>query len=316
MIYLVYGNEQYLVNAKIKELLKKNVNSYLFKFDGSFKNDPIDEVLNTCNNDGLFNNKCIVLYRNPSFLINKCNDEDLIQRIEKYINNPNQNCNLVLYAFYETFNSKLSIFKHILDNSEHFYYQKLDQNRFYDICNDELNNRKLLIDLKTRQYFINNCGCDLSNFYSGLINLINYDGNITKNVIDQLTYSSDDFNIFNLVNSLIAGDSSSSLKYIKKLKYDDDSIFGLISLVASQLRYLYSVYYYSKKYTNEKDILEATKTNNPYKLKMAYKTLNNIKIKYIFKILYRLSSLDYELKSNPDIDHKLLIDLFIANICL
>ena len=47
-----------------------------------------------------------------------------------------------------------------------------------------------------------------------------------------------------------------------------------MSLLSSQLMYLYSVSYYSKVLKSEKEILDATKTSNPYRLKMAYKTLN------------------------------------------
>ena len=87
-----------------------------------------------------------------------------------------------------------------------------------------------------------------------------------------------------------------------------------MSLLSSQLMYLYSVSYYSKVLKSEKEILDATKTSNPYRLKMAYKTLNTIKPSEILEMINKISILDYEFKTDSTVDKNLLFDIFISSL--
>lgn len=313
MNYLIYGNEQYLINYEINKIIEANNNSCILRYDGSFKDDPTNDVLSNCYNNSLFGDKTIILYKNPKFLISK-SDEDSYAEIVDYLNNPNDNCIIIFYSSYESFKSKLKAFKELNLKCETHYYARLDDKKFYDHCINIIKKLNLDIEEPVLDKFIDDCGNDLEIFHNCLKNLKLYNGQITYDVLEQLSYSSNDFDIFSLVNAIIERDVSKSASLIKKIKNDDSSIFGLISLVSSQLMYLYSVSYYSNILKSEKEILEVTKTSNPYRLKMAYKILNKIDDAGILKIVNKLSFLDYEFKNNSNINHSLLFDIFISSL--
>lgn len=313
MNYLIYGNEQYLINEHIKRIIKENKGSLVLRFDGSFKEDPTNEVISNYKTDSLFGEKTLILFKNPIFLINKCDSEN-IDTLINLLKEPDNGNIIVFYSSYSSFRSKLKVFKAINETCETHYYEKFDEDRFNQKCNEIITKSKIIIDDETRDSFIKNCGNDLEIFCNSMKTLLQYGGEVNNTVLEQLTYTSDDFDKFSLINSIIARDVSKSKYYINKLKSDDSSIFGIISLLSSQLMYLYSVSYYSKVLDNERDILDATKTSNPYRLKMAYKTLNNISQEDILKLINKLAILDYEFKTSSTIDHSLLFDIFISTL--
>lgn len=318
MIYIIYGEDQYLINEEVNKIINNNKDSFLVKYDDTFKKESnVFDAFNECNNISLLQDKTLILYCNPSFLINKPNEDiidSIIKVVKDYIESPNPQCDLVFYTSYSSFNSKLKLFKMIKEEAEIHYISKIDERRFNEICNGEIDVSKINIDKKAKDLFIENCGNDLSIFYEGLINLKQYDGLITPEVIEQLTYTSFDFNKFSLVNALIDGNITKSIKLIRKLEDNEKSIFGLISLIAGQLRYLYSVYYYQKVYSNINDVMEATSTNSPYRLEMANRTLKKVSPEQILKLLYKLSSFDYKLRTDYSINHKQLLELFSSTL--
>ena len=313
MNYLIYGNEQYLINHQIETIIKNNKGALTIRFDGSFKNDPTEEVLSNCQTDSLFGDKTIIIYKNPPFLTSK-QDNDLVKSMIEYLNNPSENCIIIFYSSYVTFKSNLKTFKEISKNCETHFYPKYDDEKFKQYCSNAIKKLKLSIDEDAKNNFIANCGNDLEIFVNCVKVLQNYEGNITNEVLNQLTYSSDEFDIFSLINAIISKDSKKAIKLIKKLKSDESSIFGLMSLLSSQLMYLYSVSYYSKVLKSEKEILDVTKTSNPYRLKMAYKTLNTIKPNEILEMINKISILDYEFKTDSTVDKNLLFDIFISSL--
>lgn len=313
MNYLIYGNEQYLIDKEIDKLLSDNTSSTILRYDGLTKDFKIDDLLSNCETDSLFGDNTIILYKNPSFLINKI-DDNYFNKIKNYLESPNSSCTLIIYSSYSSFNSKLKAFKDINSLCETKFIKHLDEKSFFEYCDNVISTSNLVISRPIRNRFIENCGNDLDIFHSCFEVLELYSDEITQDVLEQLTYSSDEFNVFILVNSIIDGSISKSMHLVKKIENDDKSIFGLMSLVSGQLRYLYSVFYYSDIYNNERDVLEATNTTNPYKLKMAYKTLNKISPEKILSLLNKLSILDYEFKTNSSLDHKLQFEIFISSL--
>lgn len=313
MNYLIYGNEQYLIDKEIEKILSDNSSSTILRYDGLSKDFNIDDLISNCESDSLFGDQTIILYKNPSFLINKT-DENMFTIIKDYLENPNSNSSIVFYSSYSSFNSKLKTFKDINGLCETKFIKHLDEKRFFEHCDNVISTSNLVISRPIRNRFIENCGNDLDIFYNCFNVLELYNDEITQDVLEHLTYSSEEFNVFILVNSIIDGNISKTMHFVKKIENDDKSIFGLMSLVSGQLRYLYAVNYYSDIYENEKDVLEATNTSNPYKLQMAYKTLKKVSPDKILSLLNKLSILDYEFKTNSSINHKLQFEMFISSL--
>ena len=93
MIYVISGNEGYLVKSKIDEIINDHQDASIIKFDMMDKNVTIYDIIAECNTIDLFADKKIVLVENPLFLSAKTNlndneylDEDLLN-LDLYMGN-------------------------------------------------------------------------------------------------------------------------------------------------------------------------------------------------------------------------------------
>ena len=69
MIRIICGNELYLIQTKLSEILKEYSEEDIITYDGSLKDFNILNVIDECNIPNLFSDKKIVLVKNPLFFI-------------------------------------------------------------------------------------------------------------------------------------------------------------------------------------------------------------------------------------------------------
>ena len=86
---------------------------------------------------------------------------------------------------------------------------------------------------------------------------------------------------------------------------NDESILRLISSLASQLRFLYAVDYYRSNGKNTNEIMKILNVKSSYRIEKAFDSLKQVDAKTIESLLSKLSDLDYQCKSDYDIDDKL-----------
>ena len=120
-----------------------------------------------------------------------------------------------------------------------------------------------------------------------------YPEKIDEDVVNNLLISSNEENVFNLINALTNKKVSDSIYYARRILANDSNINGLIALLANQLRFLYQVSYYSDDPYGASDILGC---------------------KDIMSMLDRLAVLDLDSKQNSDIDDTLKLELFIVEL--
>ncbi|MCR4634066.1 MAG: DNA polymerase III subunit delta [Erysipelotrichaceae bacterium] len=308
MIYILQGQEPLFIKEKIDEIVSSSEGE-LYSFDGSDKELSIASLMEACEGNSLFSNGTIVLVDQPFFLIKKC-DERQLQELLDYVKKPLYDTQLVFYTYADNFNSKLKIYKQIAANAQVIDLKHLDYKNFSNYVRSRITEEKLDIT-SDALYLLNSiCKRDATLFNANLEVLKLYPGKIDPKAVNKLCTASDDNDSFDMINALTNKDLSKAVNLERKLMSQSDSIFGVIGLLANQLRFLYQIAYYESQNRSRKEILEITGANE-YRLNKANDTLNILKKEKIIELLKKLSDLDITLKSDNSISDQSRFELFL-----
>lgn len=313
MIYVIKGDEPYLIRKKIAEILNSNKDSEVIRFNGLDASFSIHEVINACRSINLFVSKVVVLVKDAPFLYKKASDEEF-SILKEYVTNPTFETDLIFYSLEGNISEKLKTTKELIKNAQLLKLDKLKKNDFFGYAKNMINQAKLNIDKDAIDYLINNSNFDLNLLSSNIKVLSLYPEKINKEALVKLISLPDEEEPFNLINALTNKDISKSIEYVNKILKYDDNILGLISMIASQLRFLYSVYYFDSIGYSTNDIMNTLKVRNDYRIIKARETLRNISKEDILSLLSKLSDLDYKCKTNSDIDDKTKLELLIVSL--
>lgn len=313
MIYVIKGDEPYLIEKKIKELIFANKDAEIIRFNGSESSFNINEVINACRSVNLFMDKSLVLVKDAPLLYKKASDQE-VDVLLGYASNPTYETELVFYTFENNISEKLKSTKELIKNAQYLKLDKLKKNDFFNYAKGIVNQYKLNITKDAAEYLINNTNYDLALLSANIKVLSLYPDQINLDVVTKLISLPDEDDPFNLINALTNKDISKSIEYLNKILKYDDNILGLISMIASQLRFLYSVSYFDGIGYSTGDIMNALKVRNDYRITKARETLRNISREDIMKLLSKLSDLDFKCKTNSDLDDKTKLELLIVGL--
>ena len=312
MIYVIHGQEQCFIEDKINQILKENKDSEIIRYDGSDRSFNIDLMLESCISNSLFNTKNVVLVNQPFFLIKKIEDSQY-ERLEKYVNDPIYETDLVLYTYLDNFNSRLKTFKLFSGNAQIITCNSLDNNNFNNYVRQRLNEEGLKMNNDSISLLSNICKRSATLLNQNIELLKLYPDNIDTRVIANLCTVSDNNDSFELINALTAKDITRAISLERAQLKDNDNIFGLIALLSTQLRFLYHVAYLYGSGKSKYDIAELTGSKE-YRITMALKTLENLNSDQILELLAKLSELDIRCKSDSSISDISRFELFIMNL--
>lgn len=312
MIYVIHGQEQCFIEDKINHILKENKDSEIIRYDGSDRSFNIDLMLESCVSNSLFNTKNVVLVNQPFFLIKKIEDSQY-ERLEKYVNDPIYETDLVLYTYLDNFNSRLKTFKLFSGNAQIITCNSLDNNNFNNYVRQRLNEEGLKMNNDSISLLSNICKRSATLLNQNIELLKLYPDNIDTRVIANLCTVSDNNDSFELINALTAKDITRAISLERAQLKDNDNIFGLIALLSTQLRFLYHVAYLYGSGKSKYDIAELTGSKE-YRITMALKTLENLNSDQILELLAILSELDIRCKSDSSISDISRFELFIMNL--
>lgn len=311
MIYVIDGSEQVFIEHKLNELLKQE-NANVLKYDGNSKDFNINSLIDDCVSNNLFANKNIILVKDAPFLCKKV-DEDRLNCLYEYINNPSVDTDLIFYTFDNKHNSKLKTYKDVLKNARAFSFDSLDYRNFDNFVNQEINKNKLDITKEAITRLNTICKRDATLLIQNIEVLQNYPDKINVEVIDKLCTASDDNDAFDMINCLTKKQISKTIELERKLLNENDSVMSVIGLLSSQLRFLYQIAYYRSIGKSKTDILQITKCSE-YRYNKSLETLNRITINQIIELLNNLSKLDIECKTSVALDDKQRFELYILNL--
>ncbi len=313
MIYIISGSDSYLIDQKLKEIVRQNKDADIVKVDASGKAFSYYEVLDSISSVGLFASSSVVLVKDPLIFKKKIENDRSVDELIEYCKKPIYKNVLVFYTYENDFKKTLKAYKDISKNAD-VLDLKVDPKNFYSLCIDVAKKYSFKLDNNCFNIVYKACNNSLTLFKQNMDILELYPDKINQDVIETLLISSNEENVFNLINALTNKKVSDSIYYAKRILSNDSNINGLISLLAGQLRFLYEVSYWAKIDSNLAYIADQMDCKSTYRIQKAFESLRYLKQSEIMSLLSKLADLDYKSKINSDYDDTLKLELFIVGM--
>lgn len=257
-IQLLYGEEKYLLETKLKKMKKefgeliKGINFILID------ESNVSEIISDIETPAFGYEKKLIIARDTGLFkkekkITKAKDTDtepkkqntFVDKLAKYIiDNQNLFSNDVTLIFVEEEPEKNALYKAIekIGEVEEFESLKLPQlvDNIIKICSAY----KVKIDKDTAKYFIECCGTNMQDLINEIRKLIEYagtDGIITKEAIDKLSIKQIESVIFDLTDNLGKRDIEKSLEVLNNLLYAKEPIQKILITLYNHFKKLYIV---------------------------------------------------------------------------
>ena len=321
-IYLLYGQERYLLDNVVKKIKK----SFGNLVDGlnyiKIDNSAIDNIISEIQTPAFGFERKLIIIKNTDLLKKQSKKKnqliiDKIEKISEYIeNNKDEVKDQNVIVFIEDDIEKNKLYKTIekigiVCNFEPEKPQELS-NRIKYICNAYSVN----IDNPTLAYFIECCGTNLQDLINEIRKLIEYKGKggqITKEDIDILSIRQFDSVIFDLTDNLGRKNVAKSLEVLRNLIYAKEPIQKILITLYNHFKKLYIVKL-CEKY--KKDIQENLnlKPNQIFLVSKYKKQAGYFKEDELYNILKQFINLDEKYKDG-DIDLNIGIEAVICGYC-
>lgn len=308
-IYLIYGEEDYLIDKEISKIKKEYKDYDLISYD--MLDNNISIALEDALMGSLFSSNKLIICNNCCFLTgSKCTIEHDIDSLLKYLKIESDNI-LVLTVNSESLDNRKKVVKEL---------NKFDVYKFDKLKSYELN--KFVMDYCTLNKFkINNDALSLflelvsDNLYiitSELDKLFLYKDNniIDKEDIKTCTSRVINTNIFDLINAIVDKNVDKALELYDDLVLVNEEEIKLIVTLANQFRLIYQVKSMFKMGYSQMDIVK-TLDVSPYRIKLANQV--DISLNDALEYLNKLSLLDEYIKTGK-VDKKNAFSNFILNL--
>ncbi len=315
MTYLFYGKEKYLIDEEIKKFKAKyddiNIVDIIY-------NDNIDKIIDEANSISLFaEDKLIIVNDTTIFNRKKKNDDDdnskdkdNLDVLIDYLNNQNEQVNLIFINNQETIDNTKKITKLIKEKGVIKEFNTLNIKETVKSLFGKYKISYDLIDL-----LINRVGNDILVLKEEIDKIITYkdkDLNITKEDILNLTYQNIDVSAFNFADQIINKNKKEALKIYNELLEMHSDPSTVIALLASKVRLIFSAMelrHLGYSMYQMCDTLESKE----YPIKLALQAASKTTKEEIIEILNDLADLDISIKTGK-INPNLGMQLFILKI--
>lgn len=321
-IYLLYGEEKYLIENDIKKIKKifgdliKGINYILLD------ENNIDEIISDIETPAFGYSKKLIIVKDTGLFKKDGKKKNvkavsIREKLNEYIKNNIDIINeMAVVIFTEDDVDKNELFKTIdkIGCTCKFDYQKPIelQKRIKAICQAY----KVNIDNFTLQYFIESCGTNMQDLINEIRKLIEYvgvNGTIKKEDIDKLSIKQIDSVIFDLTDNLGKKNIKNAMEVLQNLLYLKEPIQKILVTLYNHFKKLYLVKL-ALKYNKDVTQVLNLKPNqtflvSKYKNQASYFNEKDLRI-----ILKELADLDYKYKIGL-IDINIGLETILCTYC-
>ena len=275
MIYVLYGENDILIDKYIKNIIKENNITDKIVYD--YDTTSIEDIVTECAYNSLFNDKKLVVVNNSIFLTGKGSLESEV--FINYIHSVNPNTYLVLKVNSDKLDERKKIVKELKEVSVVKCFSLIGEKDIISYAKSyfESNNKKIDYDaLREISLRINSNTKVLdSELNKLLIYKINSDNINLDDVKKVITKYEEEGNIFKLVNAVINKDKASIFNLYKDLIENKEEPQVIISLLESNIRLiLCTKILLEEGYTKEK--IAAHLKEHPYRVGLSINSSRNI----------------------------------------
>jgi len=320
LIYIIYGVQEPIVMKQVKNLisstLKKIDDFNLINFD--FEQSSIKQIIDDVSTYPFLDTQKVVLVKNSSFLSDikilkpyLDNDMDLndISLLLNYASNQNSFTTLIFTFLGKKLDTKNDNIRKIVNFSKIIEVNDISKEDWPVVVRKLFSNRKIEITEKALASFISRVGTDLVDVINEVDKISLYSNKIDENIIGNLVAIPLEKSEFGIANALINHDNSTALSIYRDLRTQNVEPIYLISVMGSQIRFLYQVSYLYNLGKNEIEIADelGVKTS---RVAVNLRKIGSVTLEGMLKTLNDLSQLDFKIKSGK-IDRFQGLELFL-----
>ena len=310
-IYLIYGNEDYLINKNLNEILKKidsndNVSRY------NLDTDSIESILIDASTVSMFDDKKVLICDNSNFLTASGsleNDENFL----RYLDHPFKDVYIIFIVRNEKLDERKKVTKTLKKISKVIVCNKIENydlnNYVYEYITDhgyKINRKDIEIILKRSLYNLS----IITNELEKLFLYKNNDKNITKEDIDKVITSNISDNLFDLTNMIVNGEKSKLITTYNNLIKMGEDPFKLMVTLSNQYTLILEVKLMVKNGYRDEEIISKLK-EHPYRIKLAKNSL--VSEKEAMRKLEELSDLNFN-SITGKVDSNFGFEMFLLNL--
>ena len=308
-LYLLYGQEQYLIDMSVKKIKKKfdelvqGINYIVIDENNT------EEIIPNIEMPAFGYDRKLIIVKNSGLFKKdgrKKTESPIQEKVSNYINeNHDMLDESVVLVFIEEEADKNSVFDAV---SKYGSVCKIDELK----VNQLINKLKKICDLyevgvsqATLNYFVENCGTNLQNLINEIRKLIEYKGKggtIEIADINKLSIKQIESIIFDLTDNLATRKIDKSLEILDNLIYQKEPLQKILITLYGHFKKLYIC---AESINSNKDIVNVLKLkpNQTFLINKYKNQAKHFKVKDLRKILSDFADLDYNYKvGNIDLD--------------
>lgn len=303
----IYGDESFLVEKKIKEILSENSGFALVELNSESK---LNTIINEISSFSIFDQNRIIIVKNPYiFDKNQENDIDSLINATNFIPE-----NSIVVFVYEKLieKSQNKFIKFLIKNANCFECKKLNDQDLLNFVKKEISDKGGIISNTNLIHLLSKMPNKLTIINNEIEKLISYDKNITLSNIEDLVPKYETSHAFAFIEAFNNQDIEQIFKiYYEKIE-QNESITTLISQITNVLDICSQIYSYKKmNFSNEAIAKQMQK--HIYVIKKNQELLNAVGYKKIALYLKLLSQLDVNIKTTK-LDPNIGFEYFLLNV--
>lgn len=310
MNYLLYGEEEFLINQQIDKIIKKEQLDAMSIIRYDLELDSIKNIIDDCQTISLFEDKKVIIVNNCNYFNRIKNSEEDINLLLQYFNNCNPNTILILVSHNSSIDSTKKITKKIKEIGKILEFNGADTN---SIVKKMFDNYK--IKDNTINLLITRVGNNIEILAQEVLKLktYKYDGlEITNDDVIACSTYNVDTDIFKFIDNIINKNKDIALKTYYELLKNNEEPIKIIALLASKFRLMYQVKTLGSKNMNNNEIALLLGVH-AYPVKLAREASIRYSDKLLLKFLKALALLDSDIKTGK-VNPELGLELFIVNV--
>jgi DNA polymerase III subunit delta len=318
-IYVLYGEEKKLIEIEkdkiVKELISDdNDNNNISKYN--LLQTTIDEVIEDAATIPLLSDKKIIIANDAFFLTATdvtSNINHNIDKLIKYINNPNPETTLIFILNHNKLDERKKIVKEIRKKTIIKEFAKLNQKGLLICAKNSFKENGYKIDDDALNLLVNRVENSLEILMQEMDKLMMYkvdEKEIFQVDVDDLVPKPISDNIFDLTNAVVERDLEKTLELYEQLLVRNEEPIKIIVILANQFRLTYQTKRLKKKGYSDQEIADKLGIH-PYRIKLASEI--NLSENTLLNYLEKLADLDIGIKTGK-INKDVGLELFFLQL--
>lgn len=316
MLYVLYGNERFLMDQRLTKLKKEHQCSQELMNYSSYdvSKEGMKVVLEDVMTLPFLSEQKMIVIKHADFLTTKKikkdnNDLEYFMQCFPYLD---EYVHLVVFHDEKNFDERKKIVKQLRKEAKFLEIDTLNYYKVSDTTRQAFKKRDCTIDDDALELLLSRKGTNLIDIVNEVEKLCLYSKHIDLKIVEEMVSRPLDENVFDLTTAILSKDKKKMFSIYKDLMVLNEEPVKLIILVANSMRLIYQVKLLDRKGYNDQEIAKMLSVN-PFRLKYVRKEGQFFQIDELLACLNQLSQLDVKIKTGK-IDKRLGLELFMLSL--